>query len=40
MKNKIKTEKEANHKSLKYREQTEGCWSGGGWGMGSMGDGH
>ena len=30
--NKIKTEREANHKTLKYREQTEGCWRGGGWG--------
>lgn len=29
--NKIKTEREANHKILfNYRKQTEGCWRGGG----------
>ena len=29
--NKIKTEREANYKTPKYREQTEGCWQGVGW---------
>ena len=32
-KNKI-TEREANHKTLKYREQTEGRWGWGKWVMG------
>lgn len=30
-KNKIKTEREINHKRLFYRKQIEGCWGGGGW---------
>ena len=32
--NKIKTEREANHKRLKYREPAEVCWRGVGWGDG------
>ena len=32
--NDIKTERETNYKRLNYREQTEGCWQGVGWGMG------
>ena len=31
-KNKTKTEREANHKTLNSRKQTEGCWRGGKWG--------
>ena len=27
-KNNIKTGREAKHETLKYREQTEGCWRG------------
>ena len=26
--------------TVTYREQTEGCWRGVGWGMDEMGDGH
>ena len=35
--NKIKREREANHKKLKYTKQTESCWRGIGWGDGLYG---
>ena len=28
----IQKQREPNHETLKYREQTEGCWRGIGWG--------
>ena len=37
--NKIKRERETDHKKLQYREQTEGCWRGvgRGWAKWMMG---
>ena len=31
--------REVNHKTINYRDQTEGCWKGVGWGM-EIADGH
>ena len=32
--NRLKTEREANHKRLLNTEKKQGCWRGGGWAMG------
>ena len=39
-KKQFQTEREADHESLKYREQTEVVWGGGRKGEGKMGVGH
>ena len=31
-KNKMKSERETNHRRLNSKKHTEGCWKGGGWG--------
>ena len=33
----LKTEREANHKRLHFRKQTEDCWRDSGWGDGVVG---
>ena len=34
-----KRERQTKKQSLNYREQTDGCLKGGGWGMGELGEG-